>query len=80
MRLILLTEEQRNNATIVYLDIDINVRRSRLQERNDNNDDIERRLASDERDFSAFVDFDIQITDPEFNNAELLDLIYKNKD
>jgi guanylate kinase len=58
--------EDRSGTFIIHVDIPLEVRRERLGQRNDNNDQTERRLAADERDFEGFVDFDIRITDPNF--------------
>jgi guanylate kinase len=56
----------REESWIVYIDIPENIRRERLLKRNDA-DDVERRLAADEKDFENFTDFDARITDPNFN-------------
>lgn len=56
----------RKECTIIYLDINSNVRFDRLLERNDSNDKITRRLEADEDDFGHFEDYDIRITDPNF--------------
>jgi|TARA_R100000093_G_C1941105_1_gene72188 guanylate kinase len=56
----------RKECTIIYIDIDKDIRLRRLTARNDSNDKIERRLEADENDFKYFNDFDIQITDPNF--------------
>jgi guanylate kinase len=56
----------RKNSFVIYIDIPTEIRRERLKERNDNNDSIERRLEADDRDFLAFNDYDIKITDHNF--------------
>ena len=56
----------RKECTIIYLDIDKDIRLRRLTARNDSNDKIERRLEADESDFKYFNDYDIKITDPNF--------------
>jgi guanylate kinase len=56
----------RKECTIIYLDIPINVRRKRLEEREMPGDSLERRIESDERDFANFTDFDIQINNHNF--------------
>lgn len=61
-----LTEEERKGCFVIYLDIDEVTRRIRLQSRNDNNDSIERRIAADKEDFKNFKDYDLKLTDPEF--------------
>jgi guanylate kinase len=55
----------REESLIVYVDIPENIRRERLMKRNDA-DNAERRLATDEKDFENFTDFDHRITDPNF--------------
>lgn len=62
-----LNEYQRQGCFIVYLDIDRQVRESRLPIREDNNDSIQRRLDADDIDFSGFSNYDLKITDPEFD-------------
>ena len=62
-----LNEYQRKSAFVVYLDIDRSVRESRLPIREDNNDSIKRRLDADEIDFEKFRDYDLKLTDPEFD-------------
>lgn len=56
----------RKHSFIIYIDVPVEIRRQRLQERNDNNDSIERRIQADEKDFESFNDFDIRITDHNF--------------
>lgn len=56
----------RKHSFIIYIDIPVEIRRARLQGRNDNNDSIERRIQADERDFESFKDYDIRITDHNF--------------
>jgi len=56
----------RKQSFIIFIDIPTDIRRQRLQQRNDNNDSIERRLAADDNDFVGFTDFDIKITDSNF--------------
>ena len=70
-----ITEEQRKDCFVVYLDIDRSIRESRLHTREDKNDSIKRRLDSDEIDFSEFIDCDLKITDPEFNGEDVYGLM-----
>lgn len=70
------TKEQRNNLFVVYLDISSEIRKSRLLKRDDKNDSIKRRMDSDEIDFMNFNDFDLKITDPEFEPIDVYDLMY----
>ena len=56
----------RKSSFVIYIDVDVDIRRERLSGRNDSNDSIERRIQADERDFETFKDFDIRITDHNF--------------
>lgn len=73
----LLSTDRRAQMYIIYMDIDIDIRRKRLYKRNDPNDSIERRLASDLIDFENFTDYDLHITDVDYkiNIHELLNLL-----
>ena len=62
-----LNEFQRKSSFVVYLDIDRSVRESRLPIREDNNDSIQRRLNADEIDFCDYRDYDLKLTDPDFD-------------
>lgn len=69
-------KETRKNCFIVYLDIDRGIREKRISGRNDNNDSVKRRLDADEIDFENFNDYDLRITDPEFEVEMILNLMY----
>lgn len=71
-----LSEEDLKGCFLVYLDIDIDIRRKRISNRNDNNDSIERRLMADEIDFKDFKGYDLKVTDPEFESDWVYDLMY----
>lgn len=62
-----LKPEDRRESVIVYLNIDEDTRRRRLEERGDA-DDIKRRLEADFQDFHNFSDFDFEIKDPAFTD------------
>ncbi len=69
-----LTHEQRKSCFIVYLDIPLEIRRNRLIERLnslDDTDSFERRINGDVKDFENFSDYDMRITDPDFD-AEMI--------
>ena len=68
--------ELRKVCFVVYLDIDRSVRESRLLGRQDKNDSITRRLDADDIDFQSYNDYDLKITDPEFSDADIYDLMY----
>lgn len=67
--------DTRKGCFIVYLDIDRDIRETRLFRREDKNDSIKRRLDSDDVDFSSFTDYDLKITDPEFTAEDVYDLM-----
>jgi guanylate kinase len=69
-------KEIRKGCFVVYLDIDRKIRESRISGRNDNNDSIQRRLDADEIDFKNFCDYDLKLTDPEFEVDLVLSLMY----
>lgn len=70
-----LDSKHRLGCFVVYLDIDYSVRLQRLTKRKDFNDSMERRLQADEIDFSNFSDYDLKITDPEFDTEIIIDLM-----
>lgn len=65
----------RKKCFVVYLDIDRKVRESRILRRNDNNDSVMRRLEADELDFNDFRDYDLKITDPDFEVDDIINLM-----
>jgi len=60
-------QEDRIESFVVYLDIEENIRKSRLLSRNDA-DNVDRRLGADTQDFIEFKDYDFLVSDPFFNN------------
>ena len=70
-----LPEENRKDCFVVYLDIDRKTRESRLLNRKDNNDSIIRRLDADEIDFQNFTDYDLKISDPDFDVDDIYSLM-----
>lgn len=65
----------RSQCFVVYLDIDRSILTERLRTRNDSNDSIERRLDADNLDFMNFNDYDLRITDPEYDPEIVWDLM-----
>lgn len=59
-------EEDRKDCVVIYFDIPYEVRKERLKERSDF-DSVGRRLEADEKDFENFTDFDLRITNPQYN-------------
>lgn len=70
-----LSEIDRKKCFIVYLDIEESIRKSRIMRRNDNNDSVMRRMKADDEDFKDFKDYDLRITDPEFEDEMVYDLM-----
>jgi guanylate kinase len=70
-----LTPELRKECFVVYLDIDRVTRKNRIQGRGDKNDSVERRLDADEEDFKSFSDYDLRVTDPEFEADDIYSLM-----
>ena len=62
-----LKPEDRVESIVLYLNIDEETRKKRLEERRDS-DDVKRRLEADFHDFSDFTDFDYEIKDPNFTD------------
>ena len=58
--------EDRRATTVIYLDIDLETRKTRLSQRDMPGDSMERRIVADEKDFKQFTDFDIRITNTDF--------------
>jgi guanylate kinase len=58
--------DDRADCTVIYLDIPLSIRESRLYNRGDVNDKIQRRLLADELDFANFNDYDIVINNSNF--------------
>ena len=71
-----LLPEDRAESFVVYLDIEEDVRRDRLMQRNDA-DNVERRLGADHKDFEGFKDYDLKITNPTFDT--FLEIIEESK-
>jgi len=62
----MLPKKYRDQCMVIYLDVPMDERLKRLSSRNDKNDSIERRVSTDEAQFSAFTDYEIRITNPDF--------------
>lgn len=61
-----LSEDDRKQSFIIYLDIDQDKRRNRLNSRLMPGDSVDRRIIADEEDFKNFNDFDLRITNDNF--------------
>ena len=65
-----LKSEDRDQSVILYLNIDEETRKTRLESRRDA-DDVQRRLEADRLDFTDFMDYDELINDPFFDLQNL---------
>jgi len=65
----------REKCFIVYLDIDRLIRENRILHRNDSSDSVKRRLDADEIDFEGFRNYDLKISDPEFEVETVISLM-----
>jgi guanylate kinase len=70
-----LKSEDRDQSVILYLNIDEETRRSRLESRRDA-DDVKRRLEADFVDFKDFTDFDFEIKDSNFTDIGDIGNVY----
>jgi len=67
-----LKEDDRKNSFIIFIDIEEDILRKRLSERNDS-DDVDRRIGTDKEDFKNFSDFDCIIKNPLFTLEEVME-------
>jgi len=58
--------EDRLKSFIIYTDIEMSIRMTRLANRNMPGDSMDRRIKADELDFTNFNDYDLRITNPDF--------------
>jgi len=72
----MLNEEDLSKSFIVYLDIDEDIRKERISSRNDNNDDVQRRIDADNRDFEGFDCFNARIDNPNFYCDDIYNMVY----
>ena len=62
----MLPKAYRDRCLVIYLDIPRMIRVQRLNDRNDVNDSIWRRMSTDDEQFDKFIDFDIRIKNEDF--------------
>jgi cytidylate kinase len=70
-----LKNNQRDSIFVIYLDIDKDVRKKRVINRNDHSDSVSRRFIGDDIDFKDFNIYDLQITDTFFDTSNIIDII-----
>lgn len=75
-----LSDEDLEQSIILFINIEENIRRKRIAKRNDNNDDINRRIEADKLDFKGFTKYDIEITDETFNIDHIYTTYCKQKE
>ena len=62
----MLPKKYRSQCMVIYLDTPVLDRLERLNNRNDLNDTISRRMKTDDEQFESFKDYEIRITNPDF--------------
>ena len=75
--LVQLSEQDRKESFIIFIDIDEAIRRERMDEREDA-DDTERRLRTDREDFENFTNYDYKITNPNFISSNIQMMLERN--
>ncbi len=70
-----LTTEDRQNCFIIYLDLPDEILLERLSKRMDSNDSIQRRIQTDTIDFMNYTEYDLRITDSDYDPEFILSLI-----
>jgi guanylate kinase len=71
-----ISEEDRLNSLVIYLDIPIDVRKTRLMNRSDS-DTVDRRIAADEADFKDFTDWDVTFSSEDFGIEAVSEIMVK---
>lgn len=61
-----ISDDERRKSFIIYLDVDQERRKKRLEQRIMPGDSVERRIIADEEDFKDFTNYDIRITNDDF--------------
>lgn len=62
----LMKPEDREQSFVIYVDIEMSIRMTRLTNRDMPGDSMMRRIKADELDFSEFNDYDLRITNSDF--------------
>ena len=69
-----LSDKDRDESIVLYLDIPEDVRRERMSKRAGNADSIERRLKADDEDFAGFEDYDFKIENPNYRIDSIIEM------
>lgn len=59
-------EDSRKKSFVIFIDINEEIRRERMANRNMPGDSVDRRIEADRKDFENFTNYDIRITNPDF--------------
>lgn len=69
------SDADRAQSFVIFLDIDDEVRKERLLARNMPGDTIERRMEADAEDFDSYKDFDLRIYNPDFTVEDITKML-----
>ena len=73
----LIKPEDRDDCTVVFIEIPEHIRRERMDLRSDS-DKTERRIKADKKDFKGFIDYDYRIKNPSFGANAWVDIISRH--
>lgn len=71
------SKQDRKESLVIYLNINEEIRKTRMHERAGNADSVERRILADRKDFKDFTDYDVQINNPYFDTKDIAELTHK---
>ena len=71
-------KEDRRKCIVVYIEIDEQIRRGRLDARFDS-DKTDRRILADKKDFKGFIDYDYRIKNPSFDATDWINILSENE-
>ena len=73
-----LSEKDREDSLVIYLDIPKEIRQQRMYERKANVDSVERRLQADEIDFVDFLEYDTKISNPYYKIIDMYKILIEH--
>lgn len=73
-----LSEKDREESLVIYLDMPKEVRQQRMYERKANVDSVERRLIADEIDFADFTEYDVSISNPYYKIIDVYKILLEH--
>jgi len=68
-------DQDRIQSFVIFLDIEDEVRKKRLLERDMPGDTIDRRMEADANDFRDYKDFDLRIYNPDFTKEDIIKML-----